>query len=75
MRVHVAPPSEERQMPRAYADAYSVFASEGSNTTRRTPRGEHGVTLFTSLESPVQPAVVAAPLKMKFQLAPPSVDL
>jgi len=47
----------------------------GSRTTRRTPRGEHGVPLFASVASPVHTAVVAAPLWMNVQFAPPSVDL
>ena len=47
----------------------------GSRTTRRTPRGEHGVPFVASVVSPVQPAVVAAPLWMNVHDAPPSVDL
>src|SRR5258708_20152951 len=45
---HVAPPSLERQTPRAYEAAYTVLGLDGSKSTRRTPRGEHGGPLPSS---------------------------
>ena len=48
---------------------------EGSSSTWRTPRGEHGVPLTDSAASPVHGAIVGAPLWTNVQLAPPSVDL
>ena len=40
--IQVAPPSLERQMPRAYEPAYTMSGSSGSSATRRTPRRRAG---------------------------------
>src|SRR6266545_4335369 len=71
----VAPPSGERQMPRAYDDAYTTCGLAGSSWTWRTPRGEQTAPLANSVELPVQSAAFVEPLWMNAQLAPPSVDL
>src|SRR5690349_2855772 len=47
----------------------------GSSATRRTPSTEHGVRLRTTFSVFLHPLVVVAPLKMNFQVAPPSVVL
>src|SRR5262245_13622140 len=73
--VHVAPASVDFQTPRAYELAYTMLGFCGSRTTRRTPRGEHGVPLAASVALPLHIAGVAAPLWMNVHDAPPFVDL
>src|SRR5580700_6492114 len=71
----VFPPSFERHTPFANAEAYTIPGLTGSSATRRTPRTEHRVKFEATFFVLVQPAVDCAPLKMNFQVAPPSVDL
>src|SRR5262245_61624688 len=73
--VQVAPASFDRQIPRVYDDAYTMFGSLGSSSTCRTPRGEQASRLMNWLRLPVHWAGVAAPLCTNVQVAPPSVDL
>ena len=48
---------------------------DGSKAMSRTPRGEHTPAFANSVASPVQTAVVGAPLWMKLHVEPPFVDL
>src|SRR5262245_43326532 len=73
--VQVAPPSGDRQTPRAYEAAYTMSGLVGSSLTLRTPRGEQVAPLVNSVRLPVQSAALAEPLWMNVQLAPPFVDL
>src|SRR5262245_46409712 len=73
--VQVAPPSGERQTPRAYEPAYTTSGFVGSSASERTPRGEQVRPLVNSVTSPTQSATLTEPSWMKLHDAPPFVDL